>query len=64
MGIPQLILSKAADMGNRWMSLLANVSSGWNSSWEIQITKSLSQMGDLGEYLEPCQPQGLTWHQR
>lgn len=49
MGIPQLILSQEVDMGNRWMPLLANVSSGWNSSWEIQTTKSPSQMGDLGE---------------
>lgn len=49
MGTPQLILSQAADTGNRWMPLLANVSGGWNASWEIQTAKSPSQIGDLGE---------------
>lgn len=48
MGISQVILSQTADMGTRLMSLLAGVSSEWNSRWGIESTKSQSQIGDLG----------------
>lgn len=45
MGIIQVSLSRTADMENRLMSLLAHVSSGGHSGWQIQITVSITDRG-------------------